>query len=117
MKVKNHLCCCLQIQDVSYSQEGAGAFLTRAPDITLPDSIIDSPRFLAGLQRRAGLAISALKAHYDAADLAHPQRLATDYERLGDYAINSGNKTARHQGGLYAVHTAMRAVTRLRGRK
>jgi hypothetical protein len=63
------------------------------------------------LQRRAGLEISKLKAHYDAADLAHPLRKATDYERLGDYAINTGNKTARHQAGLYARHTAMRAVT------
>ena len=94
---------------VSYSQEGSAAALARPPDLTLPSSIISSANTRSLVQRKLGLYISGLVAPL-MARAAATGHAPTQYELLGDAAINVANSSTRHKGGLYAYYHALRAV-------
>ena len=94
---------------VSYSQEGSAAALARPPDLTLPSSIISSANTRSLVQRKLGLYISGLVAPL-MARAAAAGHAPTQYELLGDAAINVANSSTRHKGGLYAYYHALRAV-------
>jgi hypothetical protein len=93
---------------VSYSQEGAGAWLARLPDATSSGSVITSDLYTIACQRRLGLYLSAL-APIHAAAAAAAAAPATQHERLGDAAINAANATHRHNSALHAVFTAFKS--------
>ena len=94
---------------VSCSQTGAGAWLTRLPDVSVRGSISTSIDCVTQCQRRLGLYLSALSVPLDACEM-RGMRVA-QHDRLGDAAINTANATHRHNEGLNAIYTAMRCAS------
>jgi hypothetical protein len=94
---------------ISYSQEGAGAWLARRPDDAVLGSKVPDSDFLLRIQRRAGLYLTALTAA-----LHHATTLGlavSEHARLGDASINEANATHRHNAALNCIHHALAAVT------
>ena len=94
---------------VSCSQTGAGAWLTRLPDVSVRGSISTSIDCVTQCQRRLGLYLSALSVPLDACEMRGMR--VTQHDRLGDAAINTANATHRHNEGLNAIYTAMRCAS------
>jgi hypothetical protein len=96
---------------ISSSQHGSGAYLQITPDDGIAGSRIHSRTFIASVQYRAGLFISALKPALDA--LAAAGTPVTTAERLGDAFINakSSGKARRHNAVLACWATAIRAAS------
>ena len=94
---------------VSCSQDGAGSWLARLPDHSLPHSVIASTAFLVTCQRRLGLYLSTLIPPL--AELAARGGTVTQHELLGDAYINAANHTTRHNAALRASYTALSALS------
>ena len=94
---------------VSYSQEGSAWALARLPDLTLPSSIHSTNNTRAIIQRKLGLYISSLVTPLTA-KAVNAGHLPTQYQLLGDAAINDANNSTRHKCALYALYNALRAV-------
>jgi hypothetical protein len=93
---------------ISCSQAGAGAWLTRLPDHTVRYSKVHSDLFVVASQRRLGLYLTALKPALTAMEASGHS--VSQYDWLGDAAINSANHSDRHSNALRAVFDAFCAV-------
>ena len=90
---------------VSASQWGAGMWLEAAPDTSLPHSRLKSAPYLAALQRRLGLYLSAARAPNDTLAGA-----GEEPDWLGDAACNLGEHSRRHHATNRAWRDALAAV-------
>jgi hypothetical protein len=96
---------------ISASQHGSGAYLQITPDDGIAGSRVHSRTFLASVQYRAGLFLSALKPALDAFTAAGLP--ASTADRLGDPFINAkdSGKARRHNAVLACWATAIRAAS------
>ena len=90
---------------VSASQFGAGMWLEAAPDASLPNSRLKSAPFVAALQRRLGLYLSAARAANDTLAAA-----GEEPDWLGDALCNEGEHGTRHHAVNRAWQRALAAV-------